>query len=97
MLDILLMLVSLTVIRHYDKCITRSQPKQVSNKQRSIFDSMKRSSNVKQEQPSSKKRKVVEESDIEISSNYDMNEDSAESSNMLAFLMRYFFLLGYDF
>ena len=67
MLDILLMLVSLTVIRHYDKCITRSQPKQVSNKQRSIFDSMKRSSNVKQKQPSSKKRKVVEESDIEIS------------------------------
>ena len=58
---------------------------------------MKRSSNVKQKQPSSKKRKVVEESDIEISSNYDMNEDSAESSNMLAFLMRYIFLLGYDF
>ena len=58
---------------------------------------MKRSSNVKQKQPPSKKRKVVEDSDIEISSDYDMNEDSTESNSMQAFLMRYFFFLSYDF
>ena len=60
------MRVSLTVIGHYDKRTTRSQQKQASNNQRSIFDSVKRSSNVKQKQSPSKKRKVVEDSDIEI-------------------------------
>ena len=90
------MQVSLTVISHCDKCITRSQQKQASNKQRNIFDSMKRSSNVKQK-PSSKKRKVVEDSAIKISSDYDMNEDSDESNNIQAFLMRYFFVLSYGF
>ena len=63
---------------------------------RSIFDSMKRSSNVKQK-PSSKKRKVVEDSAIKISSDYDMNEDSDESNNIQAFLMRNFFALSYEF
>ena len=96
MLDILLMQVSLTVLGHCDKCITRSQQKQASNKQRSIFDSMKRSSNVKQK-PSSKKRKVVEDSAIKISSDYDMNADSDESNNIQAFLMRYFFVLSCGF
>ena len=81
MLDILLMQV-LTVIGHYDKCITRSQQKQAPNNQRSIFNSMKHSSNVKQKQPPSKKRKVVEHSDIEISSDYDMNQGSDESNHM---------------
>ena len=57
---------------------------------------MKRSSNVKQK-PSSKKRKVVEDSAIKISSDYDMNEDSDESNNIQAFLMRYFFVLSYGF
>ena len=56
---------------------------------------MKRSSNVKQK-PSSKKR-VVEDSAIKISSDYDMNEDSDESNNIQAFLMRYFFVLSYGF
>ena len=57
---------------------------------------MKRSSNVKQK-PSSKKRKVVEDSAIKISSDYDMNADSDESNNIQAFLMRYFFVLSYGF
>ena len=58
---------------------------------------MKRSSNVKQTQPPSKKRKVVEHSDIEMSRDDDINEDSNENNNMYAFLMRYFFVLSYDF
>ena len=76
------MQVSLPVIGHYNKCITRYQQKQASNNQRSIFDSMKRSSNVKQKQPPSKKRKVVEDSDSEISSDgpnvikYNLQKDS---------------------
>ena len=90
MLNILLTQVSLTVIDHYDKCITRSQRKQASNNQRSIFDSMKRSSNVKQKQHPFKKRKVVEDSDIEISSDDDTNEDSDESNNMYEYFMRYY-------
>ena len=71
MLDILLMQVSLTVIDHYDKCITRSQQKQASNNQRNIFDFMKRCSNAEQRQPPSKKRKVVEDSNIKISNDDD--------------------------
>ena len=82
MLDILLMQVSLTVIDHYDKCITRSQPKQASNNQRSSFDFMKRCSYVEQRQPPSKKRKVVEDSSTKISSDDDINKDSDESNNM---------------
>ena len=57
---------------------------------------MKRSSNVKQK-PSSKKREVVEDSAIKISSDYDMNEASDESNNIQAFLMRYIFVLSYGF
>ena len=43
---------------------------------------MKCSSNIKQKQPRSAKRKVVEDSDIETSSDYDVKEDSDESNNM---------------
>ena len=82
MLDILLMQVSLTVIGHYEKSITRSQQKQASNNHHSIFDSMKHTLNVRQKPPLSKKRKVVEDSDIEILSDDDINDDSDESNNM---------------
>ena len=51
---------------------------------------MKRSSNVKQKQHPFKKRKVVEDSDIEISSDDDINEDSDESNNMYEYFMRYY-------
>ena len=82
MLDILLMQVSVAVIGHYGMCITISQQKQGANNQRSIFDSIERSSNVKPKQPPSKKRKIVEDFDIEISTDDDINEDSDGRNNM---------------
>ena len=82
MLDFLLMQVSLTVIGHYDKCITRSQQERASNNQCSIFYFMKRPSRVKQKTPPSKKRKVVEDFDIKISNDDDINENANESNNI---------------